>query len=690
MADAAMQPENKPYKGHLSYQIEDGSIFFGRTREAEQLLAKTLASQFTLIHAQSGAGKTSLLNARVVPGLEERGWTVAVARPEFNPSLALRASALRQIVPPPAAEARALGNAMDALAAGGEPSLQQLLDSFDLLEPRDARRWSLLHAFEPGAEETGSIRPLVFRLLQSTLEMAQFGEHLETLLYPDGGGEGGGALDPRVRASALQGVLADAGLTESHRALTARIGSEGATLLSFAESLYRHYGRRRTQFRLVLIMDQFEEVFTRFTGNPVPGPEGDRLSWKLRVGFFEELRELYEATLPFPVHIVLSMRDEYIAHLDPIRRFVRDLDSGSYHLTFLEKNEARLSIGEPARIFGYDYAEEVYGDIFEALVREDRFIEPSQLQIVCEKLWAIAGGALAGKAGDGRQLSLIARSALPEGGARAILDNFFAEYLQELDAGDPSGMDRLEALEILDSLVVAESGTRNIVERTVLENAPFRDPARRAKLVGSLAARRIIRIEKRLGGHFAEITHEFLIRSIREHIATELNGAHEYANLRWALRALTRYKEVDFREDTSSLLPLTVFTILDSNRARVYTGDSPVEQVLPELMLRSALFHAAERDSLEYWMREFADHGAEMPLREILSETRMTDHGRRSMSLYELAIVTREAQDAPVAAAQAAFVLRAQLERGRDSDRDALIFWAGLVRDYAAKSVSDR
>ena len=64
------------------------------------------------------------------------------------------------------------------------------------------------------------------------------------------------------------------------------------------------------------------------------------------------------------------MRDEYIAHLDPVRRFVRELDAATYHLTFLEKEEAHDSIREPARLFGYDYDQEVYADF--ALLRRER------------------------------------------------------------------------------------------------------------------------------------------------------------------------------------------------------------------------------------------------------------------------------------------------------------------------------
>lgn len=97
---------NKPYKGNDSYEIEDGSIFFGRTAEAEQIIAKILASRLTVLHAQSGAGKSSMLNARIIPGLEMRGWTVVLARPHFDPSEAFRMSALQRSFRPRLPNAR--------------------------------------------------------------------------------------------------------------------------------------------------------------------------------------------------------------------------------------------------------------------------------------------------------------------------------------------------------------------------------------------------------------------------------------------------------------------------------------------------------------------------------------------------------------------------------------------------------
>jgi putative ribosome biogenesis GTPase RsgA len=91
----------KPYKGAESYQAEDAHLFFGRERESEQLLAKVLSSRLTLLHAQSGAGKTSLLNARVLPGLEGRGWGAVRVRSQNDPVEATLLAALQHVMPPP-------------------------------------------------------------------------------------------------------------------------------------------------------------------------------------------------------------------------------------------------------------------------------------------------------------------------------------------------------------------------------------------------------------------------------------------------------------------------------------------------------------------------------------------------------------------------------------------------------------
>ncbi len=67
---------SEPFVGPRPYERADSHLFFGRAREAEEILSLIIAHPIVLLYAQSGAGKTSLLNARVIPLLEEQYATV--------------------------------------------------------------------------------------------------------------------------------------------------------------------------------------------------------------------------------------------------------------------------------------------------------------------------------------------------------------------------------------------------------------------------------------------------------------------------------------------------------------------------------------------------------------------------------------------------------------------------------------
>jgi tetratricopeptide (TPR) repeat protein len=64
------------YVGPRSFEAQDKNIFFGREREANDLLSLAMAYPVLLVYSQSGAGKTSLINARLKPDLEEHGFEV--------------------------------------------------------------------------------------------------------------------------------------------------------------------------------------------------------------------------------------------------------------------------------------------------------------------------------------------------------------------------------------------------------------------------------------------------------------------------------------------------------------------------------------------------------------------------------------------------------------------------------------
>jgi WD40 repeat protein len=71
--------QNNPYIGPRPFERKDGLNFFGRTRETRDLLSLILAERVVLFYAQSGAGKTSLLNTQIIPALEQEGFYVLPA-----------------------------------------------------------------------------------------------------------------------------------------------------------------------------------------------------------------------------------------------------------------------------------------------------------------------------------------------------------------------------------------------------------------------------------------------------------------------------------------------------------------------------------------------------------------------------------------------------------------------------------
>ena len=71
------EPENKnPFIGPRPFEQKDKGCFFGRLREVNDLVSLIIAHRVVLLYAQSGAGKTSLLNAALTPRLEEEGFEV--------------------------------------------------------------------------------------------------------------------------------------------------------------------------------------------------------------------------------------------------------------------------------------------------------------------------------------------------------------------------------------------------------------------------------------------------------------------------------------------------------------------------------------------------------------------------------------------------------------------------------------
>ena len=68
---------DNPYVGPRTFERQQSHLFFGREQEARDLLARVVSERLLLFYAQSGAGKSSLINARLIPRLrDEEGFSV--------------------------------------------------------------------------------------------------------------------------------------------------------------------------------------------------------------------------------------------------------------------------------------------------------------------------------------------------------------------------------------------------------------------------------------------------------------------------------------------------------------------------------------------------------------------------------------------------------------------------------------
>jgi len=698
--------KSKPYKGPESYQIEDADVFYGRDSEANQLIAKILSSRFTLVHAQSGAGKTSLLNARIIPGLEARGWAALRILPENDPVAAVRAATMRYVLPHPAAEQQAIKRAVEALAAEGEYlTLDKLLQRYDDLEVRDPRRRSLVRPIEVeiGANATAgkaveAINPYFCRLLRSNIEFQSFVEHLEAILQQDTTASFQLFIRESMPVAELLDAVSASSFLSGYNKLHNELNVPSRKLSVFFEHLVSVYGQMRTEFGLVLILDQFEELFTRFIdpGVIVRDLVTDLPNWKLRWEFFQEMEELYAAKMDsstlsstwdqnepkpaLPICYVISMRDEYIAQMGPIRRFVGSLDDCSYHLSLLEKEQAKLAVQEPASLFGYTYAKDCFTEIIEQLTKEDRYVEPAHLQLVCEKLWNEQGRALAAGNGGGGNNEIPIETFNRLEGTEGILKSFFKDFLNELPANE-----RPQTLELLEPLVTV-SGTRNIVERDQLINAPFRDSDLRQKLLSKLVNRTIVRTEPRLGGYFVEITHEFLIGPILE--AIRENNNPDYNRFRFALRTLQGLEGAPKR-----LYPMSLqeFNTLHNQRDLIRWNTWAIE-----LMLRSAIALNPKREVLSVWLDRIKETAPpEIPppstvdaAARLISEIFETDQpGMRSGEKTELNLAELQRlhgsnrEDLKLTPQQLATVLRGELTWAFDANRDDIRYWTERMKN---------
>jgi hypothetical protein len=547
-----------PYKRQQSFEVEDAGLFFGRERETSILVARILATRITVLCAPSGAGKTSLLNARIIPGLEAHGWAAVRSKPSAgqSPVLGLRDDALYTTFPPLESELTALARMQSLLDLPDTCALDDLLTKADALMQDDFDRWRALVAPvrnavpKPGEldavpfESTRAIlpafhtaMPYLCRVLRNTMEVQTYGQHLAALRNE----HAFDTLTGDTTLSSLRELLDEGALRDAYVWLVTWLHASTPGLRVFCTNLLETYGRCRTGFSMVLLLDQFEEIFTLFTDDAADREEGtvSRGSFG-RLELFEELRDLYRTSpasdrhatassppaigeTPSAVRCLLSLREEYVGRLTPLRNALPELFDSMYRLAWLSQQDAELAIREPAGRHGYDYTDECVNAVLADIPKEDGMIKPGPLQIVCYRAWENRPPKTGVK-------GLITSASLGKLGVKGIWTEFFAELYKTFTFAE-----QLALLDIF-HLLTTRNGTRDIVERERLFHLKYWHPEMLAGMLERLGEERIIRIEKKPHGEFCEIMHEFLLEPVRK-----VRSSHQaYFRIERAFDALER------------------------------------------------------------------------------------------------------------------------------------------------------
>ena len=88
-----------PYRGLGAFTADDAAVFVGREDEVSRLREMVRRQPLVVVTGPSGVGKSSLVNAGLIPLLQDEGWAAGSFRPGGMPVHAL-ARALAEVQPP--------------------------------------------------------------------------------------------------------------------------------------------------------------------------------------------------------------------------------------------------------------------------------------------------------------------------------------------------------------------------------------------------------------------------------------------------------------------------------------------------------------------------------------------------------------------------------------------------------------
>jgi hypothetical protein len=264
-------------------------------------------------------------------------------------------------------------------------------------------------------------------------------------------------------------------------------------------------GGNTSGFFDVLLIDQFEEILTQGVHS--------RQTEDWRRQFFVELGDALKNPRRFAL---FSMREDFIAGLDPYLNLIPTQLTNTYRLELLTRDKAIQAIAEPARAVGVTFEAEALDHLVKDLSRsciqgptgteEHRgiFVEPVQLQIVCRRLWdkLAETGALKDRRIEDPEVARVV------GEVDEALASYYEEHVRE--AARASGVDERAIRDWIAHELIGSSGIRNQVQQ-----GPVSAGGDSLLAVTVLQNAFLVRSERRYGADWFELAHDRLIRPIQ-------------------------------------------------------------------------------------------------------------------------------------------------------------------------------
>ncbi len=340
------------------------------------------------------------------------------------------------------------------------------------------------------------------------------------------------------------------------------------------DDLRRLLERLAARRPVVLVLDQIEELFTRFRGTPED-----------RRAFAEALGELV-ADRRLELRLVFGLRQEYVVELEDFRENFPDIFEHEYRLRSLTAYGTRQAIASQLRHAAMPYEPRFLAAAVDLL--EGTGFDPTILQIVCSEVYRRA----AHRNPDDVRLTAADLRGI------GSLELMFVGYLEEL-ASDPDAASRLTARAVLDALITRE-GTRRALTFEAIAGAGFRVTADELEAVlSALVVCRLVRRERRGGERWYELVHERLVPVVEDWLKLD----PEFFKFRLARNLVANSARGEaWRQSPEALLtPGQIREVVRPFRERLALAAGE-----REFLFRSAVHRKIREDAL-YWAGQLAD-----------------------------------------------------------------------------------